>query len=300
MKRKTRKFATFNLQGLISDAKKMSIADDFIEYNLTMMMVQETHIKETGAIELKSSSGKTLYLYNSGNISKSINGVGIITNKSTNISFKDISDRICVATVKTKNKFKYHVISAYAPTLESTVKRPEDTKNFYDQLTSIVNKFNKRDAIIIGGDFNAKTKLPNHERCKQNAVGKYAKSHVNENGRYLIDFCSMFEISVTNTKFKHKPSHQHTWESPAPPVAPRKNPYRNQIDYIITRNNSKHTTVHDSRSSNSNITKSDHKSVIATNKIGWKYQQPQKGSKYLDINKLKDPQISTKFTNELS
>ena len=53
------RIATFNCQGLVtSDAKKRLLADDFEEYQLTMMAVQETHMKGTGLITLKSSSNK--------------------------------------------------------------------------------------------------------------------------------------------------------------------------------------------------------------------------------------------------
>ena len=44
-------------------------------------MVQATRIKETGLHEFTSFDGKNFFLNNSGNGAKSIQGVGIITNR---------------------------------------------------------------------------------------------------------------------------------------------------------------------------------------------------------------------------
>ena len=93
-------------------------------------------------------------------------------------------------------------------------------------------------------------------------VGKYAKNKVNENGNLLIEFCKFDKLLITNTIFKHKLSHQTTWISPLSPTFLRKNPHRNQIDYILLRKNM-NFKIFDSRSFNSNLTRSDHKPVIA-------------------------------------
>ena len=130
-------------------------------------------------------------------------------------------------------------MSAYAPTLENTVRNPDETRIFYEQLSSLINSIKQRDAliIIIGGDFNAKTKLQVSEMENQLVVGKYAKNKVSENGNLLTEFCKLHNLLITNTIFKHKPSHQTTWISPLPPTFPPKNPYQNQTDYILLRKN---------------------------------------------------------------
>ena len=104
---------------------------------------------------------------------------------------------------------------------------------------------NSRDALIIGGDFNAKTR-PTEEHMintfKQN-IGKYARNEINENGHMLLEFAKINNLRLTNTYFKHKPSHQTTWECPprtnqiidSKTKETRKNQYRNQIDYILIK-----------------------------------------------------------------
>ena len=63
--------------------------------------------------------------------------------------------------------------------------------------------------ILIGGDFNARTKISdNIERQNYaNILGAYARNTINQNGRYLIDFCKINKLKISNTFFKHKPSH---------------------------------------------------------------------------------------------
>ena len=61
--------------------------------------------------------------------------------------------------INTSANVKSHLISAYTPTLENTVRNPEDTRIFYEQLSSLINSIKQSDVLIIGGDFNAKTKL---------------------------------------------------------------------------------------------------------------------------------------------
>ena len=62
----------FNCQWLNDEVKQMHIADDFYKFHLAAIMVQETCIKKRGLHEFTSSDGKKVYLYNSGNGTKSI------------------------------------------------------------------------------------------------------------------------------------------------------------------------------------------------------------------------------------
>lgn len=307
---KPQKFAIFNCQGLLNPVKKVNIADDFIHFNLTAMMLQETHIKTTGMFELKSSTGETLHLYNSGNEKKSSAGVGILVRPNNNkITFEPISDRICVIRTKANN-ITNNIISVYAPTSEITRKNPEETQRFYDTLTSVVNKVTRRQTIIIEGAFNAKTKMKSKEDELNKIVGKYAKNEMNENGEKLIEFCNAHNLRITNTFFKHKPIHQTTWTSPAPfknimdaqTKTLKRNPYRNQIDYIVVKNNNI-TKTFDSRAHTTNITNSDHKPVIANIQIQWvtkrhNYKNKKLKQQYKDLvtaeleneNKIEDQQ----------
>ena len=55
-------------------------------------MVQETRIKENGLLEFTSHDRKKVCLYNSGNGTRSIQGVGIITEENTNVILNPVSE----------------------------------------------------------------------------------------------------------------------------------------------------------------------------------------------------------------
>ena len=136
---KRKRFCTFNCQGLLNTTKKTLQPDDFKSYRLSAMAIQETHLRNSGVHTLTSTTGEVLYLYYSGNKVKSRNGVGIIVNTNTKVSFKRISDIICMLTRKFDDKNQVTIISVYAPTLESTRKSAEETKNFYIDLNTVFN-----------------------------------------------------------------------------------------------------------------------------------------------------------------
>ena len=129
----------------------------------------------------------------------------------------------------------------------------------------------------------------------QLVVGKYAKNNVN----LLIEFCKLHNLLITNTIFKHKPSHQTTWISPLPPTFPRKNPYRNQRDYILLRKNI-NSKIFDSRFFNSNFTRSDHKPVIAKIQIKWTYTKKAAGTRSFNLSELQNTQIAKSYMKQVS
>ena len=187
---------TFNVQGLLSPVKQMMIADDFLKYGLKALMIQETHMQGNGFLDMKATNGKKVRLYYSGHKTKSIHGVGIVVDMNTKCEFQPVSSRLMVLTVN-DSSIKTNLISAYAPTNQKTKKYPEKTSSFYNKLSSIVKKMKEKEAVVIGGDFNAKTKTDKDE--KSPSVGNYCKNNVNENGQYLIEFAEMNNLKLTNT-----------------------------------------------------------------------------------------------------
>ena len=87
-----------------------------------------------------------------------------------------------------------------------------------------------------------------------------------------MEFANSNDLVLTNTLFRHKMAHRTTWECPLRKNETnyvtangkkeiRRNPYRNQIDYIMI-NNKYRRYVHDSRSYNGIATTTDHKMVM--------------------------------------
>ena len=156
---RSKRFPTFNCQGLLKKVKQMNIADNFCHHQLTAMMIQETHMQGHGLHQLESLSGEKLHLYFSGHKNGSIVATGIIVRPNSNVIFTPVSKRICMMKVKWNNNVIINIINTYAPTLKTTLKNPETTHPFYEKLLSIIKTFKTREAVIIGGDFNAKMTL---------------------------------------------------------------------------------------------------------------------------------------------
>ena len=116
----------------------------------------------------------------------------------------------------TMKKRKYFLMSVYALTNESTVKDLEKKQTFYEQLSDIISNINRNVLTIIGGGFNAKTKMHNRDPLLNKIIGKYTKSDINENRLKLIERRNLHTLRITNIFFKHKQTHQTTWTSSAP------------------------------------------------------------------------------------
>ena len=118
---------------------------------------------------------------------------------------------------------------------------------------------------MIGGDFNAKTGT-SHNLYPQN-IGSFGKGQTNLNGEFLGDLAYKNNLILTNTIFKHKLSHITIRESPKLNIINetntnlRRNPYRNQIDYILINQDYK-TLLRNSRSYSGLFIPTDHRIVI--------------------------------------
>ena len=132
-------------------------------------MLPETRITGQGVHKIILSNSTELFLYNSGHQSTSYGEIGFLVTSKSEITFKQIAERISILTTTIKKR-KYCFISVYAPTNKSNVKDPEET--FYEQLSDIISNVDRNVLIIIGGDFSAKTKMRNRDSLLKKIIGK--------------------------------------------------------------------------------------------------------------------------------
>ena len=263
---KYEKYATLNCRGLNNELKRRQLATDMDDYKIDYCCLQETHI---GNLEIDQHHNSIIYSF-SGNAYKLLlsssntnkfAGVGFLVKANLNFIFEPINNRLCILRFKTNN-LKYTLISAYAPTLINSEKNPELKYDFYNQLESVISNEPKSSILIIGGDFNAKTGS-GYNQYKQN-IGKFGKGLLNSNGNSLLELANRNSLALTNTLFKHKFAHRTTWVSNN--FKNRRNPIRNQIDYIITRI-SQVKYILDSRSYSGFFIDTDHRLVITKLKV---------------------------------
>ena len=206
---------------------------------------------------------------------------------------EEYQTEICVAEIDLVGKEKLFVIVAYAPTLGVSGKNPNTREEFYRTLSQVSAEVAKsRHMLVTLGDFNAKT--GSGHRLYPNNIGKYGKGLMNSNGEYLLEYAKEFDLYLTNTTFPHRMSHRTTWIGPQRnrdflhhDGTIRKNPYRNQIDYILTK--IKHNVfVQNSRSYAGFDTSTDHKLVIAKFKLQWwKMKNNISKAVRIDVDKLR-------------
>jgi exonuclease III len=275
------------VRGIRTQKDQETLIEDCNNYNIQILAISETHLKGNGLKEYttknKYNQRTTYSFFYNGNENHTHHGVGLIIEKHLKPSFNHISNRICTATMSYDNR-KLVVIAGYAPTLNTSEKNPAEREAFYDELNCAIKSIAKRNICIVLGDFNAKTgsswtDFPDN-------MGRYGKGHTNENGLALLEFLSKNNLILTNTLFPHKLSHRTTWTAPdrqhtsskdsegnkklllGPDGKPRRQPFRNQIDYIAIRINHR-KFVTNSRSYAGIKTETDHKLVKMNLKFTW-------------------------------
>ena len=144
-------------------------------------------------------------------------------------------------------------------------------ENLYEEIEKIITKTPNRDMIFLTGDFNAKVGSDNRDYPEN--IGKYGKGMINSSGKVLLETCQRNNLIVTNTLFPHKLSHRTTWTAPyrvfiTKNGEKRRNPIRNQIDYVIVRNQHRRF-IKDSRSYGGINLETDHKLVKTEVRIEW-------------------------------
>jgi hypothetical protein len=171
----------------------------------------------------------------------------------------------------------------------------------YNDLNETFRQVASRNICVVVGDFNAKTGT-GHEIYPKN-IGPYGKGIMNSSGSILLEMLAKHDMVITNTLFKHKMAHRTTWTAITPlnnnayDGTPRRNPYRNQIDYIITRNTHRRF-VTDARSYSGFKTSTDHKLVKMTMNINWfKMTKPkQPNDKRININNFSNKTKRDEYT----
>ena len=290
---------SLNVRGMNDSWKKKCIEKDLDNYDLDILALQETKTKGTLLETITTEKGKVFDFFQANSDKNKYYGTALLIESALSPAFKEISDRMCMATIKLETN-KLIIIATYAPTEQRSKDHPEEREQFYCELEQLVSKIPKRDFLAITGDFNAKVGKKTENSGE--VVGNYAKgTETSENGQLLIEMCYRNELTLLNTVFKHKMAHRTTWISNQKPSSPRKNPYRNQIDYIIIRK--KHLSqAQDARSYSGIITSTDHKLVKASFRIKWykiKYIKPKHKPK---TERLREETIGKAYkekTNEL-
>ena len=224
----------------------------------------------------------------SGDNDRHVNGVGILVNKTIKhsiIGCCPINSRLMTIRLKAA-PFNITVIQVYAPTSDH---EDDEIEEFYNQLQNTIDKVNKKDILIIQGDWNAKVggdALKDWSRF----CGPSCNAVTNERGLRLLEFASYNDAVLANTLGKHKASRRWTWHAP-------NGIHHNQIDYMLVQkrfpsgiNRAK------TRSFPGADIGSDHDLVLMNFKVRLKKTNRPKNIRVkFNLDRLKDPTIAEAF-----
>ena len=123
-------------------------------------------------------------------------------------------------------------------------------------------------------------------------MGKYGYGDRNERGERLLEFATLHNLFICNTRFEQKPNRKWTWASPD-------GIHRNMIDLILIQQRWR-TSVINCRTFQSADISSDHSLVLCNIKLRLKKlsTRSQQSCK-VDVSRLKDERIKRSYSTVL-
>jgi hypothetical protein len=274
---------TWNVQTLWAAGKLELLRNEMKRFRYDIIGISE--VRWTGKGE--TPNGDFIW---SGEESSHMRGVGFLLStqaKKALIGYNPISSRIISARFDAA-PFKISVIHVYAPTSSSS---EEDIEAFYNDIEEALTKTDKKDILILTGDWNAK--VGNDNTDWKSAMGRYGYGDRNERGERLLEFATVHELYVCNTKFQHKSSRKWTWASPD-------GIHRNMIDLILIQQRWK-TSVINCRTFQSADISSDHSLVLCNIKLRLKkLDNKRQQSCRVDVSRLRDEKIRQVYSATLA
>ncbi|GIY37976.1 putative craniofacial development protein 2-like [Caerostris darwini] len=132
------------------------------------------------------------------------------------IDWKSVSERIIQARFY-PTFLKLSIIQVYVTT---NGKESEEIDSFYEQLQSVLEKYQKHDMLILMRNLIEKA---GKKETEVRPVGNETIGQRNENGEIFVAFCELNSV-IESSIFKHKDIHNTTWVSPDGFIAIRRHP----------------------------------------------------------------------------
>jgi hypothetical protein len=184
------------------------------------------------------------------------------------------------------------IISVHAPTEDENKRNAEDVERFYNKLSDVCYKTPRNVALILLGDFNAKT---GKEHSDKRVAGRHILHDVtSENGEKLVQLVIAHNQAISGTKFQHRRIYKGTWKVPGQDIC-------NQIDHILI-NKRRASTITDVRTLRGPNCDSDH--YLVRTKIRQRISKGEKDtyrrSRKWDVTKLQNPDKKNKYEKNIA
>ena len=176
------------------------VVKEMINYKIDVLGLCE--MRWTGSGKMKED-GKTISY--SGHSNEHVLGVGLCLRlpvAKALIGWKPVNERIITARFQTRHA-KATIIQVHAPTMEADKKKDY----FYKILQNIIDEVQRHDIKLLMGDFNAQ--IDKSLQGMESTIGPHVSGNItNDNRERFTLFCSLNDISIGNTFFKHKDIHK--------------------------------------------------------------------------------------------
>ena len=203
-KRKLLNLGVLNVRGCGTDEKKCMVVDVFKERKLDILALSETKVKGSG---LREWEGQRVIVSGVNERCRAREGVAVILSGrmwGKVIEYKCLESRIMWVKLKLDGE-SVVVVSVYAPGME---KKEDERERFWERFSECVAGFGSNERVIVLGDMNAKV----GDRERDEIVGKFGVSGMNENGVCQLKLCNEKGLIVGNTWFEKKLIHKYSWE----------------------------------------------------------------------------------------
>ena len=206
------------------------VAAELGKYNIDIATLTETRFEEEGTLT-EHGQGYTFFWRGVSAGQNRIHGVGFAVRNRLADSLEELpighSERIMSLRVPLPRGQHLTLICAYAPTL---VADESDKDSFYALLHQVVDKVDRRDKLIISGDFNARVGADHS--LWDGVLGVHGVGKMNNNGLRLLSFCSEYQLTITNTRFQLSNKHKNTWRHP-------RSGHWHMLDHVMIRQRDK-------------------------------------------------------------
>ena len=204
------------------------IGKELDRYNIDIAALSETRIPGIDQELVEDGAGYTFFTTGKPEGEPRSHGVGFairntLLRKLGEQKPHGISPRLSHMKIKLQHNRVANLISAYAPTLDSS----DETKDeFYEELGTLLCSIPLNQKIILLGDFNARVGTDTNAWRK--VIGNHGIGMANANGNRLLSICAEHKLVITNTVFQQCDKYKTTW------MHPRSKRWH-LIDYVIVR-----------------------------------------------------------------
>lgn len=267
------------------------IAHELSRLNIDIAALSEVRFADEGSLR-EHGAGYTLFWSGKPSTEKRLSGVGFMMRNSIASKLETLpmgySDRIISLRLPLKSTQHLTLFSVYAPTLLAD---PADKDSFYSDMRRLLNNTPANDKVMILGDFNAR--VGRDSEAWKGVLGRHGIGNCNDNGRLLLEFCTEYQLTITNTIFQQKDRLKTTWMHP-------RSKHWHLLDYVLVRQQDLKDVLN-TRVMPSAECHTDHRLLRCKLKLQFKPKPKKKGNptKKLNVGSLCREEVKAKFQTDL-